>query len=359
MSAARETDLHETGFDETGFDETGFDETGLHETESAALPVMPDLPHPVRVRARHVPKPWGGRRMATVLGRELPGSGPIGESWLVHDREGTSSVVVDGPLAGTPVHELRGEDRFPLLVKILDASQPLSVQVHPGTEAAARLGAEAKTEAWFVLHAEPDARVYRGLKDGATEADVRSAAADGSFADLLHAIPVGAGDTVYVPAGSVHTIGEGVLLFEVQQNSDTTYRLHDWGRVGLDGEPRRLHVEEALSCIDFGPRPEDVVPPQLVVDEGPVRRLLLLRSPHFTVEHLTAMGTFTLEAPASPDGTWRVLHVLSGRGTLRAFDRTTPAQPFEPGDTLLLPHRFEEYEVELGASVLRGMLVAR
>ncbi len=320
---------------------------------------MPDLPHAVKLLPRFLPKPWGGRRMAQALGMELPGRDPIGECWLVHDRDGRSSEIADGPLAGRTIGEFRGDDPFPLLVKILDASQPLSVQVHPGPEAAERLGAEQKSECWFVLHAELDAKVYRGLRDGVTREDVARAADDGSFADLLHPVPVSAGDTIYVPAGTVHTIGAGVLLAEVQQNSDTTYRLHDWGRVGLAGRPRDLHVESALESIEFGPRGEDTIPMQLIEDDGPVRRLLLVRSTHFTVEHVTAMGTFTLTAPASDDGTWRVLHVLAGAGNLRPFDRKSPAIEFATGETLLLPSRFEEYEVELGATVLRAMLFRR
>jgi len=320
---------------------------------------MPDLPHVVKVLPRFVPKPWGGRHVAQVLGWDLPGDDPIGECWLVHDRDGRSSEIAGGPLAGRTIGEFRGDDPFPLLVKILDASQPLSVQVHPGPEAAHRLGVEPKSECWFVLHAAPDAKVYRGLRDGVTREDVARAAVDGSFADLLHAVPVSAGDTVYVPAGTVHTIGAGVLLVEVQQNSDTTYRLHDWGRVGLDGLPRDLHVEKALDSIQFGPRGDDTIPMQLIEDEGAVRRLLLVKSPHFTAEHLTAMGTFTLTAPAADDGTWRVLHILAGAGNLRPFDRKSLPIEFAPGDTLLLPSRYEEYEVELGVTVLRAMLFRR
>ena len=320
---------------------------------------MPDLAHPVKLRPRYLAKPWGGRRMETVLGRELPGDEPIGECWLVHDRDGDSSEIVGGPLDGTRIAELRGDRPFPLLVKLLDSETPLSVQVHPDEDAARQLGGEAKTECWFVLHAEPGARVYRGLVDGCGEDDLRAALARGDVASCLHSFEVRPGDTVFVPAGTVHTIGAGVLLAEVQENSDTTYRLHDWGRLGLDGLPRDLHVEEALSSIRFGERSDDTIPAQQIEDEGSVRRVLLVRSRPFTAEHVTLTGTVTLEVPPSRDGTWRVLHVLAGQGHLQAFERGTPAVPFRPGDTILLPARHDAFEIEAGASVLRALVFAR
>ncbi len=320
---------------------------------------MPDLPHPVKLAPRYLAKPWGGRRMEGRLGHALPGDEPVGEAWLVHDRDGESSVVADGPLAGARLADLRGDAPFPLLVKLLDASQPLSVQVHPDASAAARLGAEAKTECWFVLHAEPGAHVFRGLRDGCTRADLEDALVDGDVASCLHTVPVAAGDTIFVPAGTVHSIGAGVLLAEVQENSDTTYRLHDWGRPGLDGRPRALHVREALESIHFGRRSEDKVPAQEISDEGSVRRLLLVRSPFFAVEHVTAMGTFTLEAASRAGGVWPVLHVLSGEGELRSFRRNAAPVPFRSGDTLLLPADDETFEVTLGASVLRALVFVR
>ena len=297
--------------------------------------------------------------MERFLGHDLPGDDPIGECWLVHDRDGESSEVVGGPLDGTRLADLRGDEPFPLLVKLLDASRPLSVQVHPDAEAAARLGGEAKNECWFVLDAAPGARVYRGLRDGCSRAELEIALADGKVESCLHSVEVEAGDTIFVPAGTVHTIGAGVLLAEVQQNSDTTYRIHDWGRSGLDGKPRELHLADALSSIHFGPRSEDKVPQQQVVDEGSLERILLVKSPHFSAEHVSAMGTFTLEAPASTDGTWRVLHVLSGEGELRPFERGIAPVTFAAGDTFLLPTRFESYEVTLGATVLHALIFAR
>ncbi len=318
---------------------------------------MIDLPHPVKLAPRYLAKPWGGRRMHSVLGRALPGDAPVGECWLMYDREGRSSEIADGPLAGRFLHELRGDAPHPLLVKLLDAQTELSVQVHPDGDAALRLGAEPKTECWFVLQADPGARVFRGLVDGCTRVDFEAALRAGKVEDCLHAVPVEAGDTVYVPAGTIHTIGAGVLLAEVQQNSDTTYRVWDWGRTGLDGLPRELHVDQALESIHFGPRSDDKIPAQLVEETGPLRRLLLVQSPFFTAQHVTAMGTFTLETPPSRTGAWKVVHVLSGSGELRPFARGVPPVEFDVGDTLLLPAREDAHEVTLGASVLHALVV--
>lgn len=308
------------------------------------------VPHPLVLVPRLLEKPWGGRRMETVLSRALPPGRAIGESWEVYDRADGSSVVRDGPLAGRSLADLRGPERFPLLVKLLDATERLSVQVHPDAAAAARLGGEAKTECWFVLHAEPGARVWRGLRDGTTRDDLARAVADGSVEEVLHSFEVVAGDTIFVPAGTVHTIGAGVLVAEVQQNSDTTYRLWDWGSA------REVHVREALESVHFGPRSPDKVPPQIVEDDGRVQRALLVRSPFFTAESVLAMGTFTLDVPDS-GGRWpAVLHVISGEGELRPFRRGVAPVRFRRGETILLPPRDEAFEVVPGASVVRALL---
>ncbi len=309
---------------------------------------MTGLP-PLKLTPRFLQKPWGGRRIESVLGRKLPGHGPIGESWEVHDRDGTSSVVADGPYAGKTLASLRGEKPFPLLVKILDARETLSVQVHPDTDAATRLGGEAKTECWFVLHAEPGAKVVRGLRDGVTRDDLEQALKDGDVDRCLHAFEVQAGDTVFVPAGTVHTIGAGVLLAEVQQNSDTTYRLHDHGR------GRDLHVREALESVRFGPRSPDKVPAQVLADDGSFRRELLITCRHFAAEVFVAMGTITLDLePATAP--FQVMHVLAGSGEIRPFRRGVAPVAFRAGDTILLPAADESFEITLGASVVRAMV---
>jgi mannose-6-phosphate isomerase len=207
---------------------------------------------------------WGGRRLQTHFDRILPSENPIGESWELVDREDAQSVVSEAEFRGVSLHELWvhhrreifGEGyaypRFPILVKILDASDVLSVQVHPPADRTVELLDEPKTELWYFIAAEADAGIYVGLKSGTTRNDFESALASGGVADLLHRIPTQQDAFIFIPSGRLHSIGAGNLIFEIQQNSDTTYRVFDWNRLGLDGKPRAIHVEQSLRCIDFG-----------------------------------------------------------------------------------------------------------
>lgn len=207
---------------------------------------------------------WGGRDLLERFGRaDAPAAGPVAESWEVSDRSDGMSVVTAGSWTGQTLRALMTDHRdaligkaacagpFPLLIKLIDARETLSVQVHPDDAAAARGLGEAKSEAWYVLDAKPGACIYRGFRPGTTEAEARQALAEGRVADLLVAQSVTAGDTIYIPGGTVHAIGAGCLLLEVQQNSNTTYRLFDWNRTGPDGKPRALHLEEARQVIHW------------------------------------------------------------------------------------------------------------
>jgi mannose-6-phosphate isomerase len=206
---------------------------------------------------------WGGRKLAALFGRHLPVTNPIGESWELVDRADAQSVVSEGRLKGKGLHELwlnhrsqifgEGYDyeRFPLLIKILDASDALSVQVHPPIDRMIELLDEPKTELWYFVDTDEGASVYVGLKHGTARADFQSALANGTVERLLHRLPTRPGSFMFLPGGRLHAIGAGNVLFEVQQNSDTTYRVFDWNRLGLDGKPRALHVEQSLQCIDF------------------------------------------------------------------------------------------------------------
>lgn len=202
--------------------------------------------------------------MDRLYGKKLPAGVPIGESWEISDRPGDASVIANGPLAGKDLRwlmehherELLGKarsanGRFPLLIKILDAQEKLSLQVHPPAHKAAELKGEPKTEAWYIADAAPGAELYVGLKRGVTRAEFETKIETGAVAECFHRVPVKAGDTMFLPSGRVHAIGAGLVIFEIQQNSDTTYRVFDWNRVGLDGKPRDLHVAESLASIDF------------------------------------------------------------------------------------------------------------
>lgn len=208
---------------------------------------------------------WGGRELERLYAKKIPSDKLIGESWEISDRPDDASVIANGPLAGKDLRwlmenhaaEILGDAKpaaaghFPLLCKILDAREKLSLQVHPPAGKAAGLKGEPKTEMWFIADAAPDASLYVGLQRGVTRAEFEQKIADGSVADCFHRIPVKPGDTMFLPSGRVHAIGDGLVIFEIQQNSDTTYRVFDWNRVGLDGKPRELHIAQSLASIDF------------------------------------------------------------------------------------------------------------
>ena len=265
---------------------------------------------------------WGGRNLARLYGKKLPSGAPVGESWEISDRPGNASVIANGPLAGKDLRwlmenhaaELLGSakpqnGRFPLLVKILDAREKLSLQVHPPARKAAELGGDPKTEMWYIADAAPDAELFVGLKRGTTRADFERKVHDGSVAECFHRVPVRAGDAMFLPSGRVHAIGAGLVIFEIQQSSDTTYRVFDWNRVGLDGRPRELHVAESLASIDFNDFEPALVQSTFSGDASTKLRPLV-QGPLFTVEVLQmAAGA---DRPLKPR-TMQIIACLSGR----------------------------------------------
>ncbi|HSM55120.1 MAG TPA: type I phosphomannose isomerase catalytic subunit [Candidatus Sulfomarinibacteraceae bacterium] len=247
---------------------------------------------------------WGGRNLETHLGRTLPPHKDIAESWEIAAHEHGDVQVQNGVYAGLTLSQLhkkleldligrraqwaQDRNKFPLLVKLLDANRRLSVQVHPNDDyALANEGNElGKTEMWVILHAEEDAAVILGLKEGATPENFAVAIEDGGLETYLHNIPVQTGDFICVPSGSLHAILGGVLITEIQQNSDVTYRVYDWNRTGQDGKPRPLHVEQALDVINFEQITPQLPQPQLVEQADGVERWELCRNRYFVVERL-------------------------------------------------------------------------
>jgi mannose-6-phosphate isomerase len=282
---------------------------------------------------------WGGRRLNTYLGRDLPAGPPIGESWEIVDRPEAQSVVRGGAFNGASLREVieRHPDevmgpgwaasaRFPLLVKWLDCSDRLSLQVHPPASVAPSLGGESKTENWYVAQSVPGASLFVGLKPGVTPAGFAKAIAANTAEDWVNKVSVAAGDSILVRSGQVHAIDAGNLILEVQQNSDTTYRIFDWGRAGLDGKPRKLHVEESLRSILW-----DEGPPELVrasptsgtiasCDEFSIRRMVLGRG-----------EPLRFQAGQQP----RILSVVAGGVTVTGA--APGARTLPRGDNALIP----------------------
>ena len=307
---------------------------------------MSRITYPMKLAPRYLAKPWGGRRIADLFGRELPGKEPIGESWELYDRPDGSSEIANGDLAGQNIGGLRGPHTIPVLTKIIDARDTLSVQVHPDDDAATELGGEAKTEAWYILDVEPGAKIYKGLREGVSAPDLLKALDSGSVPDLLESFTPQPGDVVFLPPGTVHAIGAGLVLFEVQENSDTTYRLFDWNRPGLDGKPRDLHVKEAIRSTDFsGPGLRTVTPRELS-DDGRYRRTTRVSCPQFVLEEQEILGLVTFETERRQRDTFHVLFILHGEGTIRPFARGAEELFFSAGDSILLPAEHESYELE-------------
>jgi len=220
--------------------------------------------YPLTFRPIFKERVWGGRNLERLYAKTLPPDVPVGESWEITDRPEGVSVIANGPLAGQTLRWLMENHRrdilgsstpengpFPLLVKILDAEEKLSVQVHPPASIARQLGGEPKTEMWYVADAKPDADLFVGLKAGVTREEFERRITEGTVAECLHRLSVEEGSVMFLPSGRLHAIGAGNVIFEIQQNSDTTYRVFDWNRVGLDGKPRELHVAQSLASIDF------------------------------------------------------------------------------------------------------------
>jgi len=286
---------------------------------------------------------WGGRNLARLYGKQLPPDVPIGESWEISDRPGDASVIANGPLKGKDLRwlmehqatDLLGavnpqKGRFPLLVKILDAQERLSLQVHPPAHKAAELGGEPKTEIWYIADAAPGAELFVGLKRGVTREDFERKLRERSVADCFHRLRVRAGDAMFLPSGRVHAIGAGLVIFEIQQNSDTTYRAYDWDRVGLNGKPRSLHMAESLASIDFSDFEPEPVSGEFSGDDQ-MKLRPLVRDPLFTVEAIQMVAG--AKAPLQ-SGRMQIVACVSGNLSVESSEGAVERSA---GETCLLP----------------------
>ncbi|MEK8131001.1 type I phosphomannose isomerase catalytic subunit [Paenibacillus filicis] len=318
-------------------------------------------PYPLKCKPEFKERVWGGRALEQ-FGLELP-EGHIGEGWMIGDHPNGTTQVENGELAGLGLDQIREQygselfgskgfskktGRFPLLIKLLDCQDDLSVQVHPNDHYD-RLpqGELGKTEMWYILDAKPGAKIIYGLKDGVDREQLAAAIAENRIMDALNEITVQAGDSFYIPAGTVHALGAGVLVAEIQQNSDSTYRLYDYDRLGLDGQPRELHIEDSLNVIAYEGSGATYMKTDL---DGPATWLTLANSDFFITEKGRVEGEWKLQTV--PDSF--VIHIIAdGEGTIRWADGELPVRS---GECFLLPANLGSYELTGSMTVLRSYL---
>jgi len=303
--------------------------------------------YPLKFKPVYKNYPWGNNRLPALFNREAP-EGIYAESWEVSTHHAGESMVINGPLAGMTLSEVLALDSaavlgsavegndFPLLIKLIDAAQPLSVQVHPNNENAAAVQGEPKTEMWYFLNEEPS-QIYCGLKPGTTRDDFLSAMKNETLEAVLRKLPAEKGGAVFVPGGCLHAIDAGCLILEVQQNSNTTYRVYDWNRVGTDGRPREMHVEKALQVIDFNDTGDSICHPVIVSDN--VRTIC--KSDFFVLNELTIEGAMQLEANGQ---SFHVLFSAEGSIEIEYGDGQTEHVP--TGTSILIPALLGAYAIK-------------
>lgn len=294
---------------------------------------------------------WGGRRLELLYGKRLPSAALIGESWEIVDRPEAQSVVHEGPLRGLTLHELWNEHRdvifgnvldaprFPILAKLLDAQENLSLQVHPPAKIAKTLGGESKSELWYVADAAPKARIYAGVKQGATPPLFEKALQKGKVEEHLHSIEVATGDAIFLPSGRLHALGGGNLIVEIQENSDTTYRVYDWNRLKKGRARREMHIAQAMQCIDF-----DDCEPGLLRPAGES----LVKNELFEIDKWDLREQREIAEP----GGFAIVVCLTG-------ELECAGSQFKPGDFFLIPAELEDRRIRpIGenVSLLRVML---
>jgi len=301
--------------------------------------------YPIRFEPIYQYRIWGGRQLADLLTAPLPDNDPIGEAWVLSDRDDHASIVADGPLKGQTIGQLMKKfpeqmmgtlagkfNRFPLLLKFLDAHEMLSVQVHPSDMHKDFIpeGEHGKTEAWVVLKSGSESRIYEGLKSGTTAENLRQSIANGKVEDHLSYFTPKRGDAVFLPAGTVHSLGGNIVVFEVQQNSDVTFRLYDWNHIDAKtGKPRALQIDQAIACIDFTQGEKAPVIPVLE-EQKSVMRERLFQCEYFRLWRLSGKLPFTVGEKDIP----RVLVCIDGEGKLK---HNNTSYRIRKGDVWLVP----------------------
>lgn len=318
--------------------------------------------YPMKFTPVYKDYPWGGSRIPETYNRDVP-EGVYAESWEIADHDDGMSIVANGPLTGQSLREVLQADptgimgssvegtKFPLLIKLIDSKQKLSVQVHPNDETAALYGGEAKTEMWYLL-GDNTPQVYCGLNEGVTKESFLKAVAEGTSGETMHPVPVGKESAVFVRGGRVHAIDEGCLILEIQQNSNTTYRIYDWGRMGNDGQPRELHIDQAVEVINWNDSENPLIEPSLLVDTDGVKCWEVLKCEYFRLEKLIL--SVPLEVPM--DGSsFHALFVSGGEVTV---EWDGGCETLTAGGSMLIPAALPAYTLAGNATVLRTSLPA-
>lgn len=298
---------------------------------------------------------WGGNKLSAVLNRPIPDDvGPIGESWEICDRPDVETLVLNGSLAGISLHQLVVEygrnfvganfsgGRFPLLVKLIDAGKRLSLQVHPSEAVCAKLrdGSQPKTEMWYIINTEPGSLIFAGMKSSATRQQFLDNLDSSDIENLLQVFDSIPGDAYFINAGRVHAIGAGNLLLEVQQNSDTTFRISDWGRSDENGKPRELHVEKALESIDFMDRTVPRISGASNIAEHNRKYPMINRCPFFRTDDLKLVEDWR-------DSTFstRSFHILTAINAPVAIENSKFRTDVPVGCSCLIPACFGNYSI--------------
>lgn len=320
-------------------------------------------PYPLRLEPAFRSYLWGGRKLATRLAKPIPAEGIWAESWEVVDHADHESVIANGSLAGQTLRALMRDDnswlvgnaptvagRFPLLLKYLDCQRDLSVQVHPEDDYAMAMEKPdlGKTEAWYIVDAEPGSIIYAGLKPGVERHDLEEAIAAGRTVDCLHQMEPQVGDCVFIPAGTVHALGAGLIVAEIQQASNTTFRLYDWDRLDDQGQPRELHIEDSLKTINFSSGPRQIQIPVKLAEPGRER---LVQCDKFSFDRIHGVA----HAKSGGDGRFRILTVPEGQAKVTVGPHV---ETLRTGDSLLLPASLDAAEIALdqGTTLLEASI---
>ncbi|MBI2560569.1 MAG: class I mannose-6-phosphate isomerase [Planctomycetes bacterium] len=318
--------------------------------------------YPLKFNSIYKEKIWAGHRLRTLFGRDVSADKKIGESWEIADHGKDTTTIKNGPLAGKTLHDiLQSAIRnpqsagFPLLVKLIDTSETLSVQVHPDDEYAQKYephGEQGKMEAWYIIHAEPGAKIVYGVIPSTTVDDVKKLLKAGRVEECLNFITIKAGDVIFIPPGMIHAIGAGILLLEVSQNSDITYRLFDWNRLGEDGMPRPLHIEKALDVLSLRAEGEAIpsqgktIPLHSPFTKGGfrgIKREHLLECPKFSLE-LLEFEKYIEEY--NNTGNFHILSFIDGEGNIKYGDNKKDFVSFSKGESVLMPASLKSYEIQ-------------